>query len=125
MFSLKDGRSCPSLESYIEISVGNLSVQCLALGIGGPDGKGLGSAGSDGCALNCRVRLLGNSMSRPPLQFQLHKKPSVATWSAQLGLEKRRGDVKGAFQPSEIGSRRTLYPVHHDLDSTLLLVEVF
>ena len=62
-FSPQDGRACPSLESYLELRVQGLSVRCQALGRLGVDG-----AAED--TFSCRVRLLGNAMSRPPLQVR-------------------------------------------------------
>ena len=101
-------------------------MQCQSLGVGGPDGKGL----AGGADLSCRVRLLGNAMSRPPLQFVLHQAASLTSW-AGLPSEPPPSGRLGSFMsmhhaasPSDMRNRHIMYPVHHDLDTTLLLVEV-
>jgi hypothetical protein len=95
--SYDDGRFCPSLQNFLELSIQDMTLQLPP-----------GAATVGGYA--CRLRLLGNAMSRPPLQ---------------LGSLKPTG-ADGFLQAAACSSDRQLsiYPVDKDMSTTLLVAEV-
>ena len=108
MTAYEDGRACPSLESFLEVTVEELMVSYQEEGIGG--------AGKADGGYACRLRLLGNAMSRPPLQLGSLEPVGEGQYRASLNGPSTTGT---ADVPSPC-----LYPVHHDVNATLLVVEV-
>jgi len=104
--SYDDGRFCPSLQNFLELSVEDLTLS---------RGKGTGDLFIKGSS--CRLRLLGNAMSRPPLPL------------GDLRPSGPDGDSTATLSPKEettssSPSKPVMYPVDHDLETTLLVIEV-
>ena len=89
--------------------------------------------------LGCRVRLLGNAMSRPPLHFDLRRKRAAPAAGPLFegvsvnGPHAHSGGLLGSCKPSfgelwppnkTTRVKSAIYPVHHELETTMLLVEV-
>ena len=103
MTAFEDGRHCPSLQSFLEVSVEEVTIQLV--------GK-LEEVSKEEGGYCCRLRMVGNAMSRPPLALgELVFQPGLGTFSLA-----KSGD------PSTLPP--TLYPVHHDLETTIILLEV-
>ena len=106
-----DGRACPSLQNFLALSVENLTLT---------DGQIPSDFLKGGREYSCRLRLLGNAMSRPPLQLgnlcQASSGPggNVTTTVSALGKK----------NSSDCTPKPVIYPVDHDLETTLLVVEV-
>lgn len=114
-----DGTACPSLQSYLHISVAEVAVLAQAAALEGLDAP----------FLTCRLRLLGNAMSRPPLLFELQRAEQGGECVYRLVSKGSRSSMPGAgggalnpeYQPD---NEPFLYPVHHDVSTSLLMVEV-
>ena len=113
MTAYEDGRGCPSLESFLEVSVEELSVSYQGE-------AGLGGTGKADGGYACRLRLLGNAMSRPLLQLGSLEPAGEGLYRASLVDSARREMPAG----QEAAPKPCFYPVHHEVDSTLLVVEV-
>ena len=101
MTAFEDGRKCPSLQNFLEVAVEEVSIRL--------HGELEGAVKDEG-RYRCRMRLLGNPMSRPPLALgDLVYQPDSGLFS--LGMEANE-------------SRPTMYPIHHNAESTLVVFEV-
>ena len=104
MTAYDDGQACPSLQNFLEVTVEEMSLV---------PGEGSADFMKNEGGYACRLRLLGNSMSRPPLH-----------------LGNLTPDVDGRYRASLGGSDHLdsaapcMYPISHDLDTTLLVLEV-
>jgi hypothetical protein len=121
MTAFEDGRHCPSLQSFLEVSVEEAS---LVWGEGAGAYKALfDGAGGSGGSLRVRVRLHGNAMSRPPVELGgLDPLPPRGTPAPSEDGTRGIASVLGKGQDGSEGW--TFYPVHHDLEATLLVIEV-
>ena len=97
-----DGRACPSLQNFLELSIQDMTLEV-------PTDTG-GHTTSGGYA--CRLRLLGNAMSRPPLQL------------GSLGPCEAGGLLRASACSSSLGGHPSIYPIDQDLSTSLLVVEV-
>ena len=79
MTAFDDGRQCPSLESFLEVTVEDLEVKFENGGAGSIFDKERG-------ALGCRLRMLGNAMSRPPLDLGLLESDYSAVGTLKVGI---------------------------------------
>ena len=111
MTAFEDGRLCPSLESFLEISVQELRV-IFAEGVGKVFHM-------DDVDLGCRLRILGNAMSRPPLHLGKLESDYSAVGSLHATLNRSE-----AGEGSQDESFPSIYPIDKDLSSTVLIVEV-
>ncbi len=114
MTSYDDGRACPSLQAFLEIEVQHVGVSV----VGAEDFSN--SRGPYGC----RLRLLGNAMSRPPLEVGVLERVQTQQGS-QAAVYRAVPDAQsdGAV-PQLAQPKPTMYPVDHDLKTSLLAVEV-
>ena len=111
MTAFEDGRLCPSLESYLEISVEELRVSFSP-------GEGKDFCRDD-LELVCRLRILGNAMSRPPLHLGKLETDVSALGCLHATLSRSKGG-----EDSKEESIPSIYPIDKDLSSTVLTVEV-
>ena len=111
MTAFEDGRLCPSLESFLEISVKEMTVS-FADGVGN-------DFQDDDVQLGCRLRILGNAMSLPPLPLGV----LIGDYSGQGCIHATLNRSEGGEGPTE-ETYPTMYPIDKDLSSTILAVEV-
>jgi hypothetical protein len=116
----ENGQACPSLQPFLQIEIQDMQLMATSSA----------SLRLQNCL--CRVRLLGNAMSRPPVLLGSlaclgggpTNQGNVFQCPALLRLQTGNRDVteRGASRGKVMSAG--LYPVHHDLSTTLLMFEV-
>ncbi|GAX72857.1 hypothetical protein CEUSTIGMA_g312.t1 [Chlamydomonas eustigma] len=116
----ENGQSCPSLQSYLHLEIQDMQLTTTS------------SPASNFHNCFCRVRLLGNAMSRPPLLLGPldpmkglpESQGSVFQCPALLRHPERGYESEGG-ENKEKDVSTSLYPLNHDLSTTLLVYEVY
>ncbi|GAX72858.1 hypothetical protein CEUSTIGMA_g313.t1 [Chlamydomonas eustigma] len=116
-----NGLACPSLQAFLEIKVDSLTMNMMM-------DEHESSQRDQTSVLACRLWLLGNAMSRPPLHLGTLRRltsPQTSNMAATYCVYTHARSEVEAELAMPYAHNLTIYPVHHELATTVLLLEVY